>query len=57
MNGSETIFFGILKELINSFKRVVIDSETINGSVDIDEAVTAQILNKNQWRYQEKVPT
>ena len=48
MNGSETIFFGILKELINSFKRVVIDSETINGSVDIDEAVTAQILNKYQ---------
>ena len=37
-------------ERINSkaFKRVVIDSETINGSVDTDETAIAQILNKSQ---------
>ena len=37
-----------------AFKWVVIDSETINGSVDTDETVTAQILNKSQWRFTEK---
>ena len=38
--------FNILKEVLNSF--VVMDSETINGSVDTDETVFAKILNKNQ---------
>ena len=31
-----------------AFKRVVIDSETINGFVDTSETAIAKILNKNQ---------
>ena len=31
--------------------------QTINSSVDTDETVTAQTLNKSQWRYYEKVLT
>ena len=33
------------------------DSETINGSVDTDETVFVQILNKYQLRYHGKVLT
>ena len=40
-----------------TFKRVVKDSEVINYSVDTDETVIAQILNKNQWRYHRKMLT
>ena len=50
-------FFDILKELLNSFQTSGNDSETINGSLDTDETVIAQILNKNQWRYHEKMLT
>ena len=31
------------------------DLETINGSVETDETVTAQTLNNNQWHYHGKV--
>ena len=33
------------------------DSDTLNGSIDTDETVIAQVLNKNQWRHHEKVLT
>ena len=31
------------------------DCETLNSSVDKDETVIAQILNKDKWRYYGKV--
>ena len=34
---------------------MVIDSETINGSVDTDETVISKILNKNQCCHHGKV--
>ena len=37
-----------------AFKRVVMHSPTINSSVDTDKTVTAQILNKSQWRFTKK---
>ena len=55
MNGNDAIIFWYF-ERTNSkaFKHVVIDSQTINGSVDTDEAVIARILNKSQWHYNGK---
>ena len=40
-----------------AFKQVVMDSETINGSVVRDETVIAKILNKNQSCHHGKVLT
>ena len=34
---------------------MVMDSETIKGSVDTEKTAFAQILNKNQWSYQGKM--
>ena len=42
------------KDSLIAFKRVVMHSEGINGSVDTDETVIAKILNKNQWAIMEK---
>ena len=55
MNGNDAIIFWYF-ERINSkaFKRVVIDYETINVSVDTDKTVIVQILNKSQWHYNGK---
>ena len=40
-----------------AFKQVVMDSYTINGSVDTDETAIAKTLNKNQWSHHGKVMT
>ena len=41
-------FLNFLKELLNSFQTSGnIDSETINGLLDTDETVIAQISKKN----------
>ena len=48
MNGNDAIIFDILKELSIAFKQVVMDFETIHGSVNRDKTVTAKILNKDQ---------
>ena len=50
MNGNDTISNSII------FKRVVMDPEVINGSIDSQETVISQILNKNQCRCHGKVP-
>ena len=56
MNVNDAIFFLMFwKNYSIAFKWVVMDSESINGSVDTDETVTGQILNRNQWRYHRKV--
>ena len=50
MNGNDCHNFLIFqKDSSIAFKRVVMHSEGINGSVDTDETVIAKILNKNQW--------
>ena len=40
-----------------AFKEMVMNSETINGSVVPDEIVITKILNKNQWCHHGKVLT
>ena len=50
-------FFDILKELISSFQMCVMNSETINGSVDTKKTVIAKILNKSQWSHHKRVLT
>ena len=40
-----------------AFKAVIIDSEALNVSVDTNEIVIAQVLNKNQWTYHKKALT
>ena len=55
MNGNDAIIFWYFERInLKAFKRVVIDSETINGSVDTGKAVIAQILKKSQWHYNGK---
>ena len=39
-----------------AFKRAMMNSETMNGSVDTDKTVAIP-LNKNQWCYHGKVLT
>ena len=56
MNGYDAIFNLIFwKKNSIAFKRLVMDSETINGEVDAGETVIAKILNKNQCGYHGKV--
>ena len=49
MNGNDAVFNSII------FKRMVMDPEIINGLVDSQETVIAQILNRNQCRCHGKV--
>ena len=47
MNGSDAKnFWYFWKKYWIAFKRVVMNAETINGSVDTGEILIAQILNK-----------
>ena len=49
MNGNDALFFWYFKMAAQWLPNwLVMDSETINGSVVTDETVIAKILNKNQ---------
>ena len=45
MNGNDAIIFWYFEKI--AFKQVLMDSETIHGSVDTDKTAIAKILNNS----------